>query len=180
MDKGALQAKKKAHVETETDKVTRSRVALTERESESLLVITVFTFLLSCFIPLSTQRFFCLPPSWFLLVFVVTSAMSNWNANELWRFRSRARLFSNLAFLLVGHCASFRSQPDCSLQTSLPSSSSYWVCHAGWPFPPCQSSLSSESGAAYCWNKEVQRRLLRKGSAICLDPNSHPTENLIK
>lgn len=68
-------------------------------------------------------------------------------------------------------------KPDCSLQTSLPSSYSYWVCHAGWPFLPCQSSLSSESGAAYCWNKEVERRLLRKGSAICPDPNSPPTEN---
>lgn len=52
MDKGALRAKKKAHVETETDKVTQSRVALTERESESGLVITVFTFPLSSFIPL--------------------------------------------------------------------------------------------------------------------------------
>lgn len=35
---------KKAHVEMETDKVTQSRVALTERESESVLVTTVFTF----------------------------------------------------------------------------------------------------------------------------------------
>lgn len=46
--------KKKAHVETETDKVTQSRVALTESES---LVFTVFTFLLHCFLPLSTLFF---------------------------------------------------------------------------------------------------------------------------
>lgn len=47
-----MQKKKKAHVETETDKVAQSRVALTERESESALVITVFPSLLSCFLPL--------------------------------------------------------------------------------------------------------------------------------
>lgn len=44
MDKGALHGAKKAHVESETDKVTQSRVALTERESGSVPVITVFTF----------------------------------------------------------------------------------------------------------------------------------------
>lgn len=60
MDKGALH-EEKAHVETETDKVTQSRVALTARgrgrerkrvtESERVF-ITVFTFPLSSFIPL--------------------------------------------------------------------------------------------------------------------------------
>lgn len=50
--KGPCMQKKKAHIETETDKVTQSRVALTERESESVLVITVFTFPLSSLIPL--------------------------------------------------------------------------------------------------------------------------------
>lgn len=48
MDKGALHAKL-AHIEAETDKVTQSRVALTERESErqSVPVIKVFTSSLS-------------------------------------------------------------------------------------------------------------------------------------
>lgn len=37
MDKGALHVKL-AHIETETDKVTQSRVALTERERESTCI----------------------------------------------------------------------------------------------------------------------------------------------
>lgn len=121
---------KEAHVETETDKVTESRVALTERESESVLVITVFTFLLSCFVPLRTLSFFL--SSSFLIFYLhllslqprVAEMQTNCDANAL------PSLLFQLSLSLVGHCASFGSQPDCSLQTSLPSSSSYWVCHA--------------------------------------------------
>lgn len=69
MDKGALHAKKKkAHVETETDKVTQSRVALTERQSGSVFAITVFTFLLSCFVPLYQGTVCVLSVSFFLFL----------------------------------------------------------------------------------------------------------------
>lgn len=90
MDKGAPHAKKKkAHIETETDKVTQQGDPDGEGEPESVLVITVFTFPLSSFIlylftkERSFFTVFFLPINNVVLVLDVTSATSSRNANKL-------------------------------------------------------------------------------------------------
>lgn len=141
--------------------VTWSRVALTARQNHN---VQCLSFLLAGLI----SPIFLFSNSWFLELYL------SLNQTEMQIVPPPlicSHLFLELAFLRSAIMPRLDLKPCCHLQTSHPSFSSYWVFHAEWPFPPCQSNLSSESRAASCRNKEVRRQLLRKRVFILhLDP----------
>lgn len=97
--------------------------------------------------------FLCLQPSWCLDLYLLLNQSEMQIVPLLLCFR----FFPKLAFLWSAIVPCLGLKSCCCLQTSHPSFSSYWVFHAEWPFPPCQSSLGSKSRTTSHWNKEVQR-----------------------
>lgn len=100
--------------------------------------------------------FLCLHPSKKLCL-SATPAASKWNVNGLWYQSFAYAYFPTYPFTSVSLLRS-----NLTVSCSHPSPCSHLIGYATLvdPFPLVSQATVANRGAAYCWNKEVERRLL--------------------